>query len=72
MIDLRFGDFYNCFNDLKPVSIELILTDPPYNISGFERLKETMWDRELDLTKLEEIFASLLKKYGNCGNSPGG
>ena len=64
MIDLRFGDFYNCFNDLKQVSIDLILTDPPYNISGFDRLKETMWDRELDLTKLEEIFASLLKPRG--------
>jgi len=64
VIDIAQGDFFNSYNKIEAHSISLILTDPPYNVSGFDRLETTKWDKSLNLSLLEEIFSKLLKATG--------
>jgi site-specific DNA-methyltransferase (adenine-specific) len=44
---------------MKPYSVDLILTDPPYGI-----LESQSWDCELNIEKLEKTFSSILKPEG--------
>lgn len=60
MVDLKLGNFFDHWQDLKPGSIELILTDPPYNC--IEDMQQ--WDKALDWFRLEDIFSTLLKPNG--------
>ena len=60
MIKLIKGDFFTHWESLEPESIDLILTDPPYNC-----LQDVQsWDVALDWLKLEEIFNELLSLNG--------
>ena len=60
MVEIRYGNFFNHWQNLEPESFDLILSDPPYNC-----LQKTQpWDVELDWGKLEMIFANLLKPNG--------
>ena len=59
-IKLIHGDFYERCNEIPNGSVDLILTDPPYNT--LSDLHE--WDTEIDLDWLETIYSNLLKPTG--------
>ena len=60
-ITLIKSDFFDCHDDMESESIDLILTDPPYNI--LQQAGQS-WDVEINWKETEEIFARLLKPYG--------
>ncbi|MBC8196246.1 MAG: site-specific DNA-methyltransferase, partial [Candidatus Marinimicrobia bacterium] len=60
MIKLLKGDFFIHWESIKKNSIDLILTDPPYNC--LEDVQK--WDVALNWLKLEEIFNELLSLNG--------
>ena len=55
------GDFFKLEKRFAKDTYDLILTDPPYN-----RLQKAGqdWDTLIDWAKAEEIFARLLKPFG--------
>ena len=67
MIDLRLGDAFKLIPQIKDETIDLILTDPPYDAA------EIYMDRLTDMQKLEmaKHFRRVLKREGNlalfCG-----
>ncbi|MEK0338084.1 MAG: DNA methyltransferase, partial [Nitrosopumilus sp.] len=54
---LIHGDFFQEYKKIETGSIDLLLTDPPYNI--FSDIHS--WDTSIDLVELETIFSQLLK-----------
>lgn len=75
-IDIRCGDSFDLIKSLSDASIDLLLTDVPYNVSKENNIK-TMpdrngrngidfgeWDDDFDLNTLKE-FIPLLKKDGS-------
>ena len=82
MNDIKVSDYADLLLDLQKNSVDLILTDPPYNISkntGFkslgdksvERFAVSMdfgeWDKnEIDLDNLSKLSFSRLKKGGTA------
>ena len=75
-IDIRCGDSYSLIKSLSDASVDLILTDVPYNVSKENNIK-TMpdrngrngidfgeWDDGFDLNTLKE-FVPLLKQDGS-------
>ena len=78
IINLRAGDCYKLLKTLKPGSVDLILTDPPYNLNGYStgNLKchwrkdfnndIASWDKTpLNIPRLKEEFIRVLKPTGN-------
>lgn len=78
---ILFGDCYSLLNEIESESIDLILTDPPYNISRGSNFKHGSnnkkynnislefgeWDKqEIDLDSLFFQFKRILKKGGTC------
>jgi len=78
---ILFGDCYLLLKELESESIDLILTDPPYNISRESNFKNGSnnkkynnislefgeWDKEeIDLDPLFSEFKRVLKKGGTC------
>lgn len=73
--ELYHGDCLEVVNKLieQKVTVDAIITDPPYNISRENNFK-TMgragidfgeWDKDFDLTSWIDVYAQLLKKGGN-------
>lgn len=60
--ELFHGDFFRLWKQAGIGKIDLVLTDPPYNILSDLQL----WDNSLDLLKLETILDQLLKPSGQC------
>lgn len=76
MIDLRQGDCLELMKDIPDKSIDLILTDPPYNISRPNNFKTLLgggrygmdfgeWDKNFDLTGYIDLFPRILKENSN-------
>lgn len=76
--DLRHGDSFNLLNEIPDKSIDLILTDPPYNIAkystgnidlpGRSALNNDLadWDKaEIEPKDLLENFKRIIKPKGN-------
>ena len=74
---LIFDDCFNYLSKIEDNSIDLILTDPPYDISkksGFSSGKLSKftqisidfgyWDTEIDLDKLFKEYYRVLRKGG--------
>ena len=60
MIKIKHGDFFELYKTIKPGSVDLILTDPPYGcLTDVQQ-----WDVELDWFAVEQIFSRLLKPNG--------
>ena len=54
------GDWFKSFQRIPEKSVDLVLTDPPYNA-----LQETQsWDRAVDLARLEMTFNEVLRPNG--------
>ncbi len=79
MIRIEHEDAFNMLTSIKPNSVDLILTDPPYTISrstgfqdvvnGVQRFAVSMdfgeWDKDIiDLDKLARLSYQSLKKHG--------
>ena len=77
-VSLRLGDSKKLIKDVPDVSIDLILTDPPYNLSGYSTGNmEFSWRKTInnDLAEWDEIefspgewvseFKRVLKPTGN-------
>jgi len=77
--EIILGDCYELLKQIKSSSVDLILTDPPYNISRSSNFKKNSdnkkfnnisidfgdWDQnEIDLDKLFFEFKRILKKGG--------
>lgn len=58
MNQLIYGDFYNELLKIRTNTIDLILTDLPYNIT------QNTWDLELNLPKMWELVHHVLKDNG--------
>lgn len=78
MYDLRLGDCFKLLNEVPDKSIDLILTDPPYNIAkystgnidlpGRSALNNDLgkWDKkEIEPKDLLENFKRIIKPKGN-------
>lgn len=73
MIDLQQGDCLNLMKDIPDKSIDLLLTDPPYNISknnNFKTMKRSGidfggWDHKFDLIN----WLSGISRIMNAGSS---
>ena len=78
MYDLRYGDCFKLLNDIPDKSIDLILTDPPYNIAQYSTGNIILpgrsilnndigeWDKfEIDHKRLLPIFKRIIKPKGN-------
>jgi site-specific DNA-methyltransferase (adenine-specific) len=50
--------------DIPNKSIDLILCDLPYGIERFKTIKGMEWDKQLDITKLWEIYKRIIKDEG--------
>lgn len=75
-IDLRQGDCLELLKDIPDKSIDLILIDPPYNISRPNNFKTLLgggrygmdfgeWDKNFDLTGYIDLFPRILKENSN-------
>jgi len=53
------GDFFTSYQSFKDVKADLLIVDPPYGI-----MKELEWDKAIDWGLAEEIFAEILKPFG--------
>ena len=75
---LLFGDCYKLLNKIKTASVDLILTDPPYNLSKYSRgnikanWRKTLnndiagWDKQaINFPLLKKEFMRILKPTGN-------
>lgn len=58
MITIRNGDCFNLIKEIKDNSIDMILTDPPYNITSMK------WDKFVDFNSLWEDYRRVLKNNG--------
>lgn len=59
MNDLIFGDCFECLESIESESVNVILTDPPYNISGCN------WDKlPIDTVLLFDEFRRIIKENG--------
>jgi len=58
---LILGDFFELWPTIHPKSVEVVLTDMPYNILGPAGQD---WNKWMDLNQLEEIFSSILSATG--------
>ena len=78
MYDLRLGNCLNLLNDIPDKSIDLILTDPPYNIAKYSTGNIHLpnrssinndlgeWDKiEIEPLDLLENFKRIIKPKGN-------
>ena len=76
MIDLRQGDCLEIMKDIPDKSIDLIVTDPPYNVSrpnNFKTLGSASrigmdfgeWDKGFDITNYIDLFPRILKENSN-------
>lgn len=76
--DLKLGDCFDLLNNIKDKSVDLILTDPPYNIAKYSTGNITLPGRSAlnnDLAKWDEVpvephqlvenFKRILKPKGN-------
>ncbi len=52
------GDFYDELLKVQMKSVDMILTDLPYNIT------QNKWETELDLRKMWDLFHHVLKDTG--------
>lgn len=75
-IDLKQGDCLELLKDIPDKSIDLILIDPPYNISRPNNFKTLLgggrygmdfgeWDKNFDLTGYIDLFPRILKENSN-------
>lgn len=55
MITIRNGDCFDLIKEIKDNSIDMILTDPPYNITSMK------WDKYIDFDLLWEEYKRVLK-----------
>ncbi len=74
---LYLGDSYKLIKKIPSASIDLILTDPPYNLSQYStgNIKFTWrtdinndlaeWDKNFDPAKIKDDFIRILKPTGN-------
>ncbi|MCY4524003.1 MAG: hypothetical protein OXB84_04620, partial [Halobacteriovoraceae bacterium] len=73
-----YGDCYKKLDQIKDQSVDLILTDPPYNLAGYStgnikaEWRKTLnndianWDKEaLDIECLKKQFLRIIKPTGN-------
>ena len=58
------GDCLEVMKDIPNKSIDLILCDLPYGIERFKTIKGMEWDKQLDITKLWEIYKRIIKDEG--------
>jgi len=73
MLKLLLGDCLNVMKNIEPLSIDLILTDPPYNISkennfntmGRQGIDFGEWDKDFNLLSWIDITSNLLSKNGS-------
>ena len=76
MIDLRCGDCLELMKDIPDKSIDLVITDPPYNVSrpnNFKTLGSASrigmdfgeWDKGFNLTNYIDLFPRILKENSN-------
>ena len=76
--DLRYGDCFKLLDDIPDKSVDLILTDPPYNIAkystgnidlpGRSALNNDLadWDKtEIEPRELLANFKRIIKPKGN-------
>lgn len=75
-ITIKQGDCYDLFNTVQDKSIDLLLTDSPYNVSrpnNFKTLGSASrigmdfgeWDKNFDLTKWIDLLPRVLKENAN-------
>jgi site-specific DNA-methyltransferase (adenine-specific)/modification methylase len=74
---LRQGDAYQLLREVPDASVDMILTDPPYNLGGYStgNIKMTwrkefnndvaQWDRDFDPAEVKDQFLRVLKPTGN-------
>lgn len=74
---LKKGDAYQLLKELSDASVDMILTDPPYNLAGYSTGNIQMswrkefnndlaaWDKEFDPAKVKDEFLRILKPTGN-------
>ncbi len=58
MIDLRLGDCLEVMKDIKPASIDAIITDPPYGTTACK------WDSVIDFDLMWEQLNRIIKPNG--------
>jgi len=58
MIDLRLGDCLEVMKDIKPASIDAIITDPPYGTTACK------WDSVIDFELMWEQLNRIIKPNG--------
>ena len=58
MITIRNGDCFDLIKEIKDNSIDMILTDPPYNITSMK------WDKYIDFELLWKEYRRVLKDCG--------
>jgi DNA modification methylase len=75
--DLRHGDARRLLAEVPDASVDLLLTDPPYNLGGYSTGNIAMswrkefnndiaaWDEGFDPAALRETFLRVLKPKGN-------
>lgn len=75
--ELLLGDAFELMHDVPSQSVDVILTDPPYNLSKYstgdihfpdrKALKHEIaeWDADFDPADVAEEFARILKPTGN-------
>ena len=57
---LYHGDFFDLASELEPESVDLVLTDPPYNCLA----QVQSWDQPVNFARLGQVLARLLKPTG--------
>lgn len=74
---LRHGDAYAYLASMPPASVDLILTDPPYNLGPYSTGNIVMswrkdfnnnvaeWDADFDPARVREDFVRILRPTGN-------
>jgi DNA modification methylase len=58
MIDLRFGDCLELMKNIEPVSVDAIITDPPYGTTACK------WDSVIDLGLMWDQLNRIIKPNG--------
>lgn len=73
MINLRHGDCLEIMKNIQDASVDLVLTDPPYNISKENKFKSMgrsgidfgEWDKAADILSYIKEVSRVLKKDGS-------
>ncbi len=76
-VTLRLGDAHGLLGDVPDASVDMILTDPPYNLGGYSTGNIRMswrkdfnndvaaWDRGFDPADARDAFLRVLRPTGN-------